>query len=106
MIATVLKRDWWLLALNALAMVVYTWADSPGIYEPATRSFDVEYALLGYLRVRSVLPFLVLVGLIDVVWIALHLRRIRRGESQAFAVSLLALSGGWIATYVINRILG
>ena len=106
MIATALKRDWWLLALNAVAMAVYTWAAAPGIYEPSTRSFDVEYALIGYLRIRSVLPFLVLVGLIDVAWIALRLRRLPHGEAQALAFSALALCGGWIATHVINRMLG
>ncbi|MBN9466733.1 hypothetical protein [Brevundimonas sp.] len=106
MIATALKRDWWLLVLNAVAMVVYIWAGSPEVFEPSTRSFDVEYGLLSYLRIQSVLPFLVLVGVIDAAWIILRLRRLPHGETQALAFSALALCGGWIATHVINRMFG
>lgn len=106
MIATALRRDWWLLALNAVAMVVYVWAGSPGVFEPSTPSFDVEYALLSDLRVQSVLPFLVLVGVIDASWIVLRLRRLLHGETQALVFSALALCGGWIAAHVINRMFG
>jgi len=89
-----------------MAMVAYVWAGSPGVFEPSMRSFDVEYALLSHLRIQSVLPFSVLVWVIDALWIVLRLRRLPHSKTNAFAFSALALSGGWIATYVINRILG
>ncbi|WEK39794.1 MAG: hypothetical protein P0Y50_14855 [Candidatus Brevundimonas colombiensis] len=105
-IATVLKRDGWILALNAVAMTAYVWAASPGLFESETRQFDVEYALLSSLRIRSVLPRLVIVGLIDVAWIIVQLRRHPRAEIRALVLSPLVICCGWAAAHVITRMFG
>ncbi|MBB3872132.1 MAG: hypothetical protein KYX67_12745 [Brevundimonas sp.] len=101
MIAATLKRDWWLLASNAVAMIGCVWANAPGIFEPSTRGFDVGYALLIYLRVQSVQPFLVLACLMNAAWLVFRLRRRPRADLRTMAISLVAVCGGWLGTYVI-----
>ena len=105
MVATALRRDWWLLALNFGAMIAYTWANGWGMFAPDS-SFDVEYALAIHLRIQSFLPFLIAVGLIDLAWAILRVRRATRPEISSLVLSSIVLCGGWIVTFVINRLLG
>ena len=106
MMVRALKRDWWLLGLNAVAMVAYAWANAWGIFELPNPSFDVEHALVTYLRVRVVFPLLAVVALIDAAWLVLRVRRISQAETSAFAFSAIALFCGWIAFFVIHRLPG
>jgi hypothetical protein len=106
MVATALRRDWWILALNVVAMVAYFWASSPGILEPETRSFtDNGYALLSVLRSQCVLPLLAGVMLLNLAWLYVRIRQQRQIESTVTSISFV-LCGGWIAAYAINRLFG